>query len=332
MNIDKTDLLNDERPLVIAEIGGNHGGSVELAMRMVAAASAAGAEVVKFQTYRTRNLVSSNEDYFEDFDKESLTPEEFRRLANHCREMGVTFLSTPFDEESADLLEELEVPAFKIASGDLNHLALLRHIAKKNKPIFLSTGASTWKEIDQAVETITGLSSAQLVILHCVAAYPAPDAEANLKVIPEMEKRYGLPVGWSDHTLGIDLALASVALGGRVIEKHFTTDQSLPGGDNEMSILPEDLSRLLEGSRRIYSALGTADKAPTAAESDLLPLLRRSLVVRERLAAGEVITAANLTAVRPATGIPADRIDQVVGKRAVTALEAYSPLKWEDLD
>ena len=318
--------------MVIAEIGGNHGGSVELAMQMVAAASEAGAEVVKFQTYRTRDLVSRNEAAFEDFDQESLTPEEFRQLSNYCREKGVTFLSTPFDEASADLLEDLEVPAFKIASGDLNHLALLRHVARKNKPIFLSTGASTWEEIDQAVETITSLSSAQLVVLHCVSAYPAPDAEANLRVIPEMEKRYGLPVGFSDHTLGIDLALASVALGARVIEKHFTTDQSLPGGDNEMSILPDDLSKLLEGSRRIYSALGTADKSLTATELTLLPLLRRSLVLRNGLAAGDVITASNLTAVRPATGIPADKIDQVVGKRAATALEAYTPLKWEDLE
>lgn len=319
-------------PLVVAEIGGNHGGSLELAMEMVSAASAAGAEVVKFQTYRTHNLLSRNEDWFADFDQESLTPDEFRDLANYCANSGVTFLSTPFDEDSADLLERLDVPAFKIASGDLNHLALLRHVAKKNRPIFLSTGASTWEDIDQAVETISGLSSAQLVILHCVAAYPAQDTEANLKVIPEMEKRYNLPIGWSDHTLGIDLALASVALGSMVIEKHFTTNQSLPGGDNEMSILPEDLTKLLEGSRRIYSALGTADKALTDSESDLLTSLRRSLVLRSGLVPGEEITADNLTAVRPATGIPADQVDLVVGKRAVGKLEAYSPLKWEDLD
>lgn len=323
--------LNSQQPLIIAEIGGNHGGSVELAERMVDSAAAAGATVVKFQTYVPERLTSRNAAGFEEFARESLSYDEFRGLAQYCRERDVVFLSTPFDEDSADLLEDLGVPAFKIASGDLTHLALIRHVAAKNKPIFLSTGASTWEDIDRAVEAVRVRSTAELVLLHCIAAYPAPDEEANLRVIPEMERRYGLAVGFSDHTLGIDLALAAVALGAQVIEKHFTTDQTLPGGDNEMSILPEELATLLKTSRRIQTALGKPDRTPTPAEKALLPAIRRSLVLRRDLGTGDVITATDLTAVRPETGIPANQVDRVVGRRLGHPVAAFVPLQWEDL-
>jgi sialic acid synthase SpsE len=223
------------------------------------------------------------------------------------------------------------VPAFKIASGDLTNRPFLRYVAAKDRPVLLSTGASTWDEIDAAVETIREASTAGLLLLHCTAAYPASDEEANLQVIPAMAERYGCPVGFSDHTAGVEITLAAVALGAVVLEKHFTIDRSLPGGDNGISILPGELRTLVEGSRRVLASLGCPERQVTSSERTLLNAIRRSVAVRRNLEAGESLSPADLFELRPGTGIPASALEEVTGRTARLPLHAGQILHRDDL-
>ena len=316
---------------VIAEIGGNHAGDLGLAKRMVEAAAVAGAWAVKFQTYKTEEFVSPTSEYYEAFAAEALSFVEFEELAEHCRKLGVVFLSTPFGKESADFLELLKVPAFKIASGDLTHLPFLAYVAEKGRPMLLSTGASEWEEIDSAVEILREAQT-EILLMHCTASYPAKDGEANLRVLPEMIRRYSMPVGFSDHTLGIEIALGAVALGAVVVEKHFTIDQDLPGGDNDISIMPDELSSLVSQGRRIALALGSGDRKLTDGEKILQPIMRRSLVASRALDAGHMLKKDDLLTVRPGTGLEPCEIENAVGKTINCGLEAGQVLTRDMLD
>lgn len=324
-------LFEPGAPVVIAEIGGNHGGDLALAKRMVDAVAAAGGRVAKFQTYVTRHWISETDSSFAAFEREALAPDDWVELAAHCQSRGVIFLSTPFDPGSADLLDEVGVPAFKIASGDLTNVLLLRHVAGKGKPVLLSTGAATWPEIDAAVRTVRDAGHAGPMLLHCTAAYPTPDEEANLRVIPELRRRYGLPVGFSDHTVGIDIALGAAALEVAVIEKHVTIDHALPGGDNAISILPDDLARLIDGVRRLHAALGSPRREVTRSEAPLRAVIRRSLTLRTARRGGDTLQADDLLALRPDTGISADEADRVIGRTVERPLDARHRLAWPDL-
>jgi N-acetylneuraminate synthase/N,N'-diacetyllegionaminate synthase len=310
----------DETPIVIAEIGNNHGGSLDLAKRMVRAAVQAGTPYVKFQTMIPERLLARDHPAFEEFSREALSFGAFRELHRFCQERGAVFLSTPFDPDSADFLEDLGVPAFKISSGDLTYIPFLAHVARKYKPILLSTGCSTLEEIDRAVAAIREVSDAELILMHCTAAYPCPDEEANLRVIPSLAERYGCRVGFSDHTLGIEISLAAAALGATVIEKHFTTDRSLPGGDNETSIQANELKPLVTGVKRISMALGAGERGLTNAEIPRRTRMRRSLVARRDMKAGEVVCAEDVDAVRPAEGLEPSSLAAVVGRTLVSGL------------
>lgn len=316
---------------VIAEVGGNHGGDVELARRMVDAAADAGAWAVKFQTYKTEELVAPSSEYFAAFASELLNFAEFEDLAHYCQQRGIVFLSTPFGQESADLLEKLDVSAFKIASGDLTHRSLLRYIGEKGRPILLSTGASEWGDIDRSVEVLKAVDS-EFLLMHCTASYPAEDGEINLRVLPELARRYTCPVGFSDHSLGIDIALGAIALGAIVVEKHFTIDRQLPGGDNDISILPQELRNLVERGTRIASALGHQERSLTPAEHELQPIMRRSLVTARSMSAGNVIERSDLIIVRPGTGIEPDNVDRVVGSLLQRSVESGQVLTWDMLE
>lgn len=316
---------------VIAEVGGNHGGDVELARRMVDAAADAGAWAVKFQTYKTEELVAPSSEYFAAFASELLNFAEFEDLAHYCLQRGIVFLSTPFGQESADLLEKLDVSAFKIASGDLTHRSLLRYIGEKGRPILLSTGASEWGDIDRSVEVLKAVDS-EFLLMHCTASYPAEDGEINLRVLPELARRYTCPVGFSDHSLGIDIALGAIALGAIVVEKHFTIDRQLPGGDNDISILPQELRNLVERGTRIASALGHQERSLTPAEHELQPIMRRSLVTTRSMSAGNVIERSDLIIVRPGTGIEPDNVDRVVGSLLQRSVESGQVLTWDMLE
>ncbi|MBI21870.1 MAG: N-acetylneuraminate synthase [Chloroflexi bacterium] len=318
-------------PIFIAEIGGNHNGDVVLAQKMIDAAISSGAQIIKFQTYSMSDFVSKDHISYDVFAQENLTYEEFAGLANYCKQKNVIFLSTPFDEKSVDFLDDLGIPAFKIASGDLTHIKLIRYIAKKDKPIFLSTGASTWQMIDEAVNSITNLTNSQLALLHCVAAYPAPDNETNLSLINELQNRYGKTTGFSDHSLGIDVSLAAIALGAQIIEKHFTIDRSLPGGDNDISILPNELKQMIDSANRIILAIGSCERTPTDSEMEIENLIRRGLIVTKSLKTGDVLSLGDISAVRPIIGIPANEIDNIVGKYINKDLKEMSPIQWDDI-
>lgn len=315
---------------VIAEIGGNHSGDCSLAKRMVDAAADVGAWAVKFQTYEVEELVASNSEYYEAFSEEALSFEQFSELALYCQERKIVFLSTPFGKKSADFLETLDVPAFKIASGDLTYLPFLRHIGAKGRPVLLSTGASSWTEIDRAVQVLVA-ENCPFTLLHCTSSYPAKDAEINLRVIEELRRRYACSVGFSDHSLGIEIAMAAMAMGAGIIEKHFTVDRSLPGGDNDISILPNELRSLIDAGQRISIAMGNGERQLTGDEIQLQPIMRRSLVAARSMPAGYVLNREDISIVRPGTGIDPSAFEDVIGRPLGTAVGAGDVLQWDSL-
>ena len=330
---------------VIAEAGVNHNGSLEMARRLVDAAVQAGADAVKFQTFRSEKVVSpfapkanyqvettgAAESQLEMVKKLELPPEAFRDLRDHCRRQGILFLSTAFDEESADLLQELEVAAFKVSSGEVTNLPFLEHIARKGKPLIVSTGMCELEEVRTAVETVRRAGTRELALLHCVSSYPAPAASANLRAMETLRQTFGVPVGFSDHTLGIAVPLAAVALGACVIEKHMTLDCSLPGPDHRASLDPGDFAAMVKSIRAVQSSLGDGQKRPAPEERNTAEVARRSLVTMCAIPAGTVIQAEHIAALRPGTGLSPGLRAQVLGKRARRDIPAGTPLTWEML-
>jgi N,N'-diacetyllegionaminate synthase len=322
----------DSFPIVIAEIGGNAAGEMDLAKRMIQAAVDAGTPYVKFQTYQVERLVSRAHPGFETLSSEGFSFDQFRELKSFCDEVGASFLSTAFDPDAVALLDKLDVPAIKIASGDLTYHELLRSAAETGRPVLLSTGGATIEEIDRAVNVVQECPDTPLVLLHCTSAYPCPDPEANLRVMTTLSQRFACPVGFSDHTVGIVGSLAGVALGALVIEKHFTIDQSLPGGDNDISILPGEMSDLLSGINRIVSCLGSPEKVKTETEERVDVRMHRSLIARVSIEEGHVLVDGDLDAVRPADGIPAADWREVRGKKTKRAFGAGESLTLSDLE
>lgn len=322
-----------EHVLVIAEIGANHEGSLDDAKRLIEAAARCGADAVKFQTYRADKIVAASEARRRaHFRRLELPDADFQTLAQVAVEQGVVFLSTPFDVDSADLLDPL-MPAFKIASGDLTATPLLAHVARKGKPIILSTGMASLEEIADAICTVEETSplgdKAPLALLHCVSAYPTPDRQANLNAIPYLRDRTGRLVGYSDHTLGIEACLAAVALGARIIEKHFTFDKTRTTmRDHQLSADSTDLAQMVQGIRRIEVMLGEGGKPLMEVERHNRVSMRRSLAARTAIPKGAVITTSLLTILRPGTGISPSAIDRIVGQRAardIVAGEVLTP-------
>jgi N-acetylneuraminate synthase/N,N'-diacetyllegionaminate synthase len=332
-------------PFVIAEAGVNHNGSEELAAALVDAAADAGADAVKFQTFRADAVVLASapqaayqreraaaETQREMLRGLELPPEAWPALAERAAARGIVFLSTPFDLASVGLLAKIGVPAFKVGSGDLDNLVLLRAIAAENRPILLSTGMASLDEVAAAVDDLRAHGDPPLVLLQCTSAYPAAAEDANLGAMATLRERFGVPVGYSDHTLGIAVAIAAAALGAAVIEKHLTLDRSLPGPDHDASLEPAEMAALVRGVRAAHGAIGDGEKAPRAAEADVRAVARRSLVIVRDLVAGETVAATDLDAMRPAGGISPLRLDDVIGRRAARDLAAGHPLGPADLD
>lgn len=338
--------LFPSRPFVIAEAGVNHDGKRDLALRLVDIAAEAGADAVKFQTFRPEKLVSRaapkaayqkkstgpEGGQLEMLKRLSLGQDDHKAVLERCRERGIEFLSTPFDEDSADFLDELGVRMFKLGSGELTNLGLLAHVARKGKPMLVSTGMSTLEEVSAAVDAIRENGSPPLALLHCVSDYPARPEDANLLAMTTLAERFGLPVGFSDHTPGIEVSVAAAALGARIIEKHFTSDKTLPGPDHSMSLDPGELSALVRSVRSAASALGDGDKSPRPSEEDTRRAARRSLVLTRGLKAGDRLTADALTAKRPGTGIPPSELRDVVGKTLRADAPEDAVLDWEMLE
>lgn len=331
-------------PLVVAEMSGNHNQSLERAMQIVEAAAASGAHALKLQTYTadTITLDATSED-FQIRDDESLwrgqtlhelyrsaaTPWEWHApLFARCRELGLLAFSSPFDESAVDFLDDLGVPAFKIASFENNHLPLIRHTASKGKPLIISTGMATLQEIDEAVRCARGAGARDIVLLKCTSTYPASPDDSNLLAIPELRRVFGCEAGLSDHTMGVGVAIASVALGASVIEKHFTLARADGGVDSAFSMEPAEMKLLVDESLKAWQALGSATFGPTEREKASLQF-RRSLFVAQPMQAGDVFTKENLRVVRPGSGLHPRHYDELLGRRIVRDAAAGTPLTWE---
>ena len=331
---------------VIAEAGVNHNGDADLAHRLVDVAAGAGADAVKFQTFDPERLVSplarkaeyqmantgSSESQLEMLRRLVLAPEALAPLAAHAAERGLLFLSTPFDEASTDLLEGLGMPAYKVPSGEVTNHPFVAHLATKGKPVLMSTGMSTLAEVAEAVQVVRENGDPPLALLHCVTNYPAAAADCNLRAIGAMRAAFGVPVGWSDHTAGIQVSLAAVAAGASLLEKHFTIDRGLPGPDHLSSLEPGELAALVTAVREIEAALGDGVKRPATSELANAAVVRRSLHASRPLRAGHVLAPADLIALRPGTGLPPALRDRLVGRKLRVGVERGEMLSERHLD
>lgn len=336
-------LIGEEEPcFIIAEAGVNHNGSVELAKKLIDAAKDAGADAVKFQTFKTENVVvkdAQKAEYqkettgegsqYEMIKKLELTEEGFRELADYAEKKDIMFLSSPFDKESVDLLYELDVPAFKVGSGEITNFPLLRHIAKKEKPIILSTGMSTLGEIEEALDVIRSEGVEDIILLHCVSNYPARIEDVNLRAMGTLKQAFKLPVGFSDHTLGITAPIAAVALGACVIEKHFTLDRNLPGPDHKASLEPDELKEMVKDIREVEKALGNGIKKPTKEEEEVKKVARKSIVAKVDIPEGAIITEDMLDVKRPGTGIEPKYLKFIIGRKAKEDIKKDDVIRFE---
>jgi len=332
----------------IAEAGVNHNGDLALALRLVDVAHRAGADAVKFQTFTTDKVIAVDAPLAE-YQKANagapsavemlkgfeLPQADFARIADHCRAIGIEFMSSPFDLDSAAFLAGVGMTKFKLASGEITNEPFVRGVAKlaadHGGSVILSTGMSTLDEVAECVGWIEAAGDPPLTILHCVSNYPAPARDANLRAMDTLAEAFGRPIGWSDHTQGDAVSLAAVARGATVVEKHFTLDNDLAGPDHAMSMDPDGLARLIAGIRAVEASLGDGIKRPVEAEREIMTVARRSLYAARDIAAGAAVTADDLIALRPGDGISAARHDDVVGRSAARAIPAGTKLSDADL-
>jgi N,N'-diacetyllegionaminate synthase len=330
-------------PYIIAEVGSNHNGDMNLCRQLIDEAALAGADAVKFQSWTDKSLIAeeeyANNPEYSDKKKHfgslremvstyQLTATQHQEAHAHCRDRGIAFCSTPFSIEEVDLLDGLDVPFFKIASMDIVHLALLKYAARKQRPIVISTGMATMAEIERAVETVRAEGNEQIILLHCISIYPPEYETIHLRNMAMLQQAFGVPVGFSDHTLGTAVPLAAIALGASVIEKHFTLDPDMAGWDHAISADPEQLRTIVVEGRNVFAALGASGRRVSAAEMEKRKKFRRSLVARHKLSRGHLLTEADLDAKRPGTGVAPDEIAYVLGRRLSSDLEADQVLNW----
>lgn len=316
---------------VIAEAGVNHNGDIDLAKKLVYAAKQAGADAIKFQTFKAENLVlksakkaeyqkertASEESQFDMLKKLELSQEEFQELKEYCDSLGILFLSTPFDSDSITFLNEImDIPVFKIPSGEITNVPYLEQVAKCDKPIILSTGMSTMDEVENAIQIISKHNKKKLTLLHCTTDYPANPEKANLKAMLAMKEKFNLPIGYSDHTLGDFVPLLAVAMGATVIEKHFTLDKTMEGPDHAASMEKDELEEMIKKIRRIGKIHGDGVKKPSEEEEKNILVARKSIVAKQKIMQGEAFTEENLTTKRPGDGISAIHWYELLGKVA----------------
>jgi len=322
--------LKQNSVFIIAEAGVNHNGSINTAKKLIDAASAAGADAVKFQTFKAENLVIKNsqkaeyqkqncdplESQFDMLKKLELDLEVHKELLLYCKEKNIIFLSTPFDNDSIDLLSNLGLETFKIPSGEITNLPYLRHIGSLNKKIILSTGMSNLKEIKDALSVLINAGSLKenITVLHANTMYPTPMEDVNLNAIHTIKNEFDIAVGYSDHTLGIEVDIAAVAIGVSIIEKHFTLDKTMDGPDHKASLEPSQLKKMVRAIRNIEKALGSYKKEPSPSESINIDIARKSIVAKMEINKGDIFTNKNLTIKRPGTGISPMLWDEVIGK------------------
>lgn len=334
---------NDKLTFIIAEIGVNHNGSVELAKKMIKSASECGVDAVKFQTFKSEELVTENArtaDYQEENTNENsqlkmlkkleLTFEDFKELKDYASKCNMIFISSPFDVNSVDLLETLDVPLYKLGSGELNNFELIDYVQKTNKPIIISTGMATLDEIKETYDFIENKDN--LIILHCITGYPTSFEEANLNFIKTLQKEFDVLIGFSDHSPGIELPIAAVALGACVVEKHFTLDKNLEGPDHKASLNPKEFKAMVDAIRNVEVAMGDGVRKFSDNELEIKKVARKSIVLNQDVSKDMIIERGMLSIKRPGTGIPPKFIDDVVGKKLIKDLKSNNVLKWDYLE
>jgi N,N'-diacetyllegionaminate synthase len=321
-----------QNTLIIAEAGVNHNGDMAIAKRLVDVAAEAGADFVKFQTFTAETLLTASaekaeyqksmtgeeETQFEMIRKLELDHAAHEELIDYCALKGIRFMSTAFDDDSIDLLADLEMPLYKIPSGEITNLPYLRHVGGMGRPVIISTGMATLDEVRAAMEILllAGLEKDEITVLHCNTEYPTPMADVNLRAMLTIRDELSVKVGYSDHTSGIEVAIAAVAMGACVIEKHFTLDRGLPGPDHATSLEPDELKMMVSAIRNIEMAMGDGLKRPSSSEVKNIPIVRRSIVAKSPIRKGELLTGENLAVKRPATGISPMEWDRIVGRVA----------------
>lgn len=331
---------------IIAEIGCNHNGDMAIAKELIDIAARAGANAAKFQSFIPGEMAVKNtpkalyqqratggkESQYQRLERLRLSREDHESLILHCKLNNILFCSSAFDSTSANLLNELKIELFKIPSGEITNLSLLRQIANFRKPIILSTGMSNLAEIQEALNAVGSENLDQVILLHCLSDYPAHWQDANLRAIQTLNKAFGVPVGFSDHTLGIELSLAAVAMGAVVIEKHITLDKNMEGGDHRASLNPDEFSEFVTKIRALESALGDGIKCCRPSERNTRDVARKSIVTIKPLQKGDRITEDALSVKRPGTGIPPKYISQVIGCRAIQSIAADELIQWHQVD
>jgi len=322
------------RVLIIAEAGVNHNGSIKMAKQLIDVATEAGADIVKFQTFKAGKLVSkaarqaeyqkanlknSDDSQYNMLKRLELDEAMHIELIDYCQQKGITFLSTGFDEESVDMLDRLGVPFYKIPSGEITNKPYLQHIARKLKPVVISTGMADLNEIKEALDVLTGegLDLSMITVLHCNTEYPTPMEDVNLKAMLTIKETFKVKVGYSDHTKGIEVAIAAVAMGAEVIEKHFTLDRNLPGPDHKASLEPDELKAMVSAIRNIELALGDGVKKASKSEIKNITLARKSIVAIKKIKKGEIFSTQNIASKRPGNGINPMRWDEIIGKKSI---------------
>ena len=315
ISIEKIPVGKGHPTFIIAEAGINHNGDMDIAKNLIRKAKELDVDAIKFQSWTKDSLVQNLPQY-EYLEILELTEERHRDLYDYCQQIGIKFLSSAFSTEAADLLENLGVDAYKMASMDLNNPDLLRYVAEKGKPMIVSTGMGTMAEVEEAVEAIFSTGNRQLILLQCTANYPPALEDVNLRAMETLRTAFDVPVGYSDHSIGISVPLAAVALGACVIEKHFTLDKEMEGYDHSVSTDPDDLRAMVAGIREIERALGSTVKTPAEAELEGRAFFRRSIIASVPIPAGTIITQNMLVTKRPGNGIPPGQIGTVVGKTA----------------
>lgn len=328
---------------IIAEAGVNHNGQLDLALKLCDAAKESGADCVKFQTWQTEKIVTrtaekatyqsenthdASESQFEMLKKLELSYEDFRTIQAHCKQIGIDFLSTPDEEYSlAFLMKELKLPLIKIGSGEVTNIPYLRQMASYHKPIILSTGMSNLAQVATAYDTLISAGAPSVVLLHCTTNYPCPKNEVNLRAMQTMKEAFKCKVGYSDHTMGIEVPIAAVAMGAEFIEKHFTLDRNMEGPDHMASLEPQELKRMVDGIRNIEVALGDGIKRPNLSEVEISKVVLKAIVAKIPIRKGEVLTNENITIKRAGSGIPAVHWDLVIGTKALHDFKIDEPIR-----
>lgn len=331
IRIAKKRIGQDDPVFVVAEGGINHNGNLRTAKSMITKAKECGVDAIKFQTFRAHDLASKKSKYFKIFKKVEIPFDDIGELSDHAKKEGIVFFSTPFSEEAVDVLADLNVPAYKIASGDITHIPLISYAASKRKPIIISTGMCYFVEINRAIKAIRSENNNKIIIMHSVTSYPTPPSDANLRAVETLQRQYPYPIGYSDNGSGTLVPTIAASLGARIIEKHFTLSKKMMGPDHYFSADPTELSLLVREIRETEKILGDGKKHPQASEIQNIMHVRRSVVALTDIKKGARFASDNISVKRPGTGIMPVDFHKVIGLQAKRNIKADQPIKWSDV-